>query len=216
MAELIYTRKELKEILNVKSAYITTYIKRGKLVPKDQKGQKFDLSNPTNRDFIEKRTSITHPGQDQSAEAETEEFEDIKDILEPPKNLTAREIEKWKKRLEAAHVREKAEVARLQKEKLLGKNLPYEMVEPMITSLVKNYTDEFKEAAETIVEEFAAISGISTDEQASMKNKLIQGLNEAGKRANKEARKDLKYIVKQVQKQREAGEQVTPNRNSTT
>lgn len=240
----VWRRKELCEKLNLSHGYITTYINRGKLIPSDEKKQYFDTENEINATFINKRLKKLEaqeqtesepeqppePGTDPEPESEPEPTKETfppppkksaekangHDPLQPPKNWNKQSIAIWKSRLDAEQVRERVEILKLQKQRQLGNHLPVEEVERVIRSLIKNYTDEFKQVAENIVSKFSAIAKISPEMQAKMKEELIKEINLAGKRASDETKNDLKNVVEETKEARGKGESKINVRHDST
>lgn len=208
------------------SAYITQNVKRGKLVPSDNEAKYFDTEVPENDAFISAITAkVEQPLEESTMEPEqpaeseeppvpeapesqeaiqTKEFEN--NPLQPPSGQNKKALEAWKKRLDAEVVRQRAEVLKVQKERMLGENLPREGVQRVLSTMVKTYTEEFKDFAENLLGEFAAIAGLSSEEEARFRDKLYKGLNTSGKKANEEAKRELRNLIKEVEETREKGQ----------
>jgi len=75
-----------------------------------------------------------------------------------------------------------------------------------LSTMVKTYTEEFKDFAENLLGEFAAIAGLSSEEEARFRDKLYKGLNTSGKKANEEAKRELRNLIKEVEETREKGQ----------
>jgi len=222
----VWKRKELRQQLGLTSAYITQNVKRGKLVPSDNEAKYFDTEVPENDAFISAITakveqpleeSTMEPEQPEESEEppvpeapesqeaiQTKEFEN--NPLQPPSGQNKKALEAWKKRLDAEVVRQRAEVLKVQKERMLGENLPREGVQRVLSTMVKTYTEEFKDFAENLLGEFAAIAGLSSEEEARFRDKLYKGLNTSGKKANEEAKRELRNLIKEVEETREKGQ----------
>lgn len=228
----IWKRSEIRHKFDLKSAYITTYINRGKLVPFDKKKQYFDDSEPANKDFIEKQRQRLEAKQAQPEPGPEEDLpfgeaspsppgnsptvanqNNSQDALQPPSELSKAAIVAWKERLNAEKVKEQVEVLRLQKQRQLGNNLPIGSVEQLVSSLIKNYTDGFKEVVESVIEEFAAIGKLTNEQTARMRDKLYKGLNQAGRKANDQSKSDMRNLIEYTKEDRQKGESKVNVRN---
>lgn len=240
----VWKRKELRKELGFSSAHISTYIKRGKLIPSDSKGTLFDTSVPENAEVIEARQKKI---QETESETETQANEEIGQeppdeineetvseeipetpgsevqelsemngyTLDPPRKKTKGKIEAWKKFLEAWQVKEKVEVLQLQKQKILGENLPADAVEMVISQMVKNYLEAFKDAVENLAIEYASTNKLSNEQIAEMRESLINEINSQAQNAVDTSKKEIKNLKKNVSEKRNKGESKTGVRHDT-
>jgi polyhydroxyalkanoate synthesis regulator phasin len=231
----IWKRSELRKEFGLHSAYITTYINRGKLKPFDKAKKYFDDSEPVNREFIEKQQAKKQVEEEEPEEEPEEEMPfgqpgppppgefaeakpkaDTGDALQPPAEMTKAAVEAWRSRLNAEKVKEQVEVLRLQKQRQLGNNLPIGSVEQLVSSLIKNYTDAFKEVAENLLTEFGAVAKLSNEQTARFRDQLYKGLNQAGRKANDQSKADMRNLIEYNKEKREKGESKVNVRNKDT
>lgn len=231
------TRKELMRDYGISSASISMAIKRGSLIPSDNKKKEFDLSEPKNEAYFEK---IKHKKQDQNAEEPTEqnnvsesdpdkeaakaklteeerkeleeiEHEDLSNLS--GKIQTYKQAEFYNKKLEALLKVEKIEQARLRKAQIQGDNLPKEAVEEIISRLIKNFVERFKNAADNIVNQYNAIKHVSNDEAVKMREELVKIVNSESSNASEGAKKEVKNLKREVAESRQRGEAQNMTRN---
>lgn len=193
----------------VSTAYVAVSIKRGKIVV--TKDGMVDDTNTTNIQFMKncalrtkKILEIVH--QPQSPEPEKGIKAQKAQITEKKSNTPPKEKDKYderydleneKKRMEIEKLQREARLAEVQHLKLMGKMLPTEPVRTLYIQAIKAYTVAFKQAAEKIVMEFAAINKMNRNDLAQMKGELISAINHAAEEGHVETKKSVNAIIRE-------------------
>ena len=94
-----------------------------------------------------------------------------------------------------------------------GNYLPKDAIEILIPQLVKEYTEAFKEAAESLIIEFSSMKKLSNSEIAQFRKRLVDAINSEGQKAMNRTKKELKKMAEASKETKEPGQQNTPTRN---
>lgn len=162
----LYTRDQLADLcgMNKKTsrAYISTYIKRGKII---LSGDYIDDSVAANATFIQKELEKNKLRLEQEVE-ETEEVKikspnvqapsvpapKIPNVKDPAISVADyRALEAQKKALDIEKIQEEIEILRVKKDKMHGVVIPTELVRIIFTQHSKAIVTEFKNTVDGII-----------------------------------------------------------------
>lgn len=192
----------------VSTAYVAVSIKRGKIVV--TKDGMVDDTNTTNIQFMKhcalrpKKTEMEPVELSESPEktenpqkARISEKKSEAGTKEKDKYDERYDLENEKKRMEIEKLQREARLAEVQHLKLMGKMLPTDPVRTLYIQAIKAYTVAFKQAAEKIVMEFAAMNKMNRNDLAQMKGELISAINHAAEEGHAETKKSVNAIIRE-------------------
>lgn len=187
--------------------WLSNYLVRGKLATV---GDKIDLDHPINKEFLEKwqekstgevvEVSETAP----VIQAEGSKKGDVGSKKSGYRSLN--DIEREKKEADLELVRVATRLKLLDEQKKAGENVPTEGVKVIISQLTKSLITNFHVAAENFLVEIAKLKDLSNEELATMRGRLVQGINSSSDRAIEQAKVQVKQLVKEISIKRGVGE----------
>lgn len=201
----LHKQSDFASLCGKPNAFISTYIKRGKLVKIVKEGDNFiDDTHPLNEAFLrqctKEKNTPAKSQQDDDPEIEkalkrgdTEYFELVKLKL---KNET--ELQEQKKALQEL---------KLQKEQ--GIVIPTDLVKDVFGRHNKSIVTAFKEGSDNIITEISKKKELTRAEVAEINQALIKIINDATDKAISETKRALTNIVNEYAAKRGVGERNT-------
>ena len=172
----LYTRQQLCVLLNIKQAYLTMYVSRGKVII-DKNGY-VDDAKPENALFISARKSnhvlpITPAAK---GSAITQHLPPIQEginsqtLIKVAAKKDLKRIEKLEKEIEQIE---------LKNAKTRGELLPLNLVEEAIIILAESIKRFYSDAGENLIMLISERLSAQEHDKAFMRTKLLEGLNRA-------------------------------------
>ena len=200
-----YLRKDIVKMCGISQAYISVCIKRGALIL--NKNKEIDTEQPINQEFIDKRMLSKKQKENPSTESPPEKqpamgkgslvvvspsvSSDENEIILKKKygiDLEIKDIELKKKKQEV-------ELKSIQLDKAKGKVIPTDLVKDVMSQQFKSVTIAFHQGADNFILKISKRVDLSADDRASLRNELIDIINESSSNAMKEGKKMIKSIV---------------------
>ncbi len=194
--------KEFAEKCGIKTKVLSVYVKRKKVIVNGQ--GLIDDTNSINIQFAKSRELI-------AAKKPRVSENEVVVLDEKPQKAQKREkknetpdkfderfdLDTEKKRMEIEKLQRESRVAEAQHQKLMGKMLPTDPVRTLFIQTIKAYTVSFRQAAEKIILEFAAINKMNRNDLAQMRGELIAAINRAAEDGNTESKKAVNGIIRE-------------------
>lgn len=209
----LLTRKEFGVKCGIKSGDLSNYIKRGKVLVENDR---IDDAALINAAFVDKALANARKKPQKESEnavappAGDKPVATPKPKAKPPKpdgnsdRFTERfDLETEKKKAEIKKLARETETAELKHEKWIGKLIPTDMVKSLFVHTIKNYTRNFKQDAEKIVQEFAKRTKMNRNDMADMKSQLVLAINHASENSDLESKNGIKNIVMEYSEARD-------------
>lgn len=227
-----HTKKDFAALCMIPTNALSVYIKRGKVIVKNEL---ISDSVTENAEFLKKMQAkgpssafISSNLSEKSAEipAETPQKQQPqalkkektnKDFLEndpqsPVSGSTDRSgLSNWqleRERLLADIAKKEVDtrIAVLKEEKMLGANIPTDLVKGVVANLTKTFIASFKDGADFFIIEISKRKSLSAQESAELKGRLVEIINSASNKAINDTRKNLTIIIDQASVKKEVGE----------
>lgn len=197
-----YTKKQISDLTGMPTNKLAVYIQRGKLVLTDGL---INDANETNRVFIERHAGkkMNEPVINQLPNMEEN------DPGQAPKNretLSLVQLERQKKLADLHKVEVDTRIAKLKEEKLIGQNIPVELVRSVIAQLSKSFVTKFKDGSENLLISVAKMKGLKNDELAKLRGELITIINESIRSSVSDGKRTVGSIVDTYSSSRGIGE----------
>jgi len=198
----LLTKKEFAEKCGIQTKVLSVYIKRGKVIVSGS--GIIDDTNLVNMQFVKNQELIPRK------KTRVSENEPVV-LSEKPQKAQKREkkndnhtklderfdLDTEKKKMEIEKLQRESRVAEAQHQKLMGKMLPTDPVKTLFIQTIKAYTVSFRQAAEKIIMEFAAINKMNRNDLAQMRGELISAINRAAEDGNTESKKAVNGIIRE-------------------
>lgn len=196
----LYSRREFYELCGVSKAYLTNYIKRGKVI---LTGNMVDDTIAENRTFMETRVNKGEKEQ----KPKPPKFEDIP--LDDEEKQELKDLSLRKKILDTKKVEEEVTRLQLTNSKLRGEAIPVELVKNVIAQLSKSVISAFKDGADALLTEIAHSKKLSNAEHARLRGVLVDIVNGSTNNAIQIANKDIKKLASDYSVKKGRGEAST-------
>jgi len=203
------SKKKFAELCGMPTNALAVYIKRKKI---ELRNDEIDLASEVNRLFLEKhggKENYTPPAPKPKIKVEVPE--EVPETIEqnssaPRTNLTLTQLEREKKLADLQKVEVDTRIAKLKEEKLMGQNIPTELVKGVISQLSKSFVSKFKDGAENILISVSKMKGLSNEEMAKLRGELVAIINESVKTSVADGKKQVASIVAAYSQSRGVGE----------
>ena len=189
-------RREFQKRYGLNAAYITTYVKRGKLII--AKDGTIDDENIVNADFIKRRKPKATPDKKNPPPVSSDE--DVEEAL----SAHSLGIEKTKAEIRLKNSAEKLNQLKIAKQE--GESIPTQLVFPIIAQMQMSTISAFKNGWETMLIELSHKHKLSNDEVAKLRSRMTGTINAAVKDAVKSAKMETKNIANTFANTRGVGE----------
>jgi hypothetical protein len=183
----LLNRKEIQERLTLSKSSVSTYVKRGKLVPNED--GLFDMDFAPNALFESERRRKQIEGKVKSNDA-----------------INAGNLVEEKTKAEIERIKTATILNELKIEKQKGETIPTEMVAPVVNQLAQELMSEFLATIEKIIVDIGHIKKLNNAEMADIRRQVKSSVNMANERAIKAAKKSTEMIVDEYIDKRGRGE----------
>lgn len=208
-----YTRAQFAELLGKKANYVSEYIKRGKLVLDENE---IDDENALNALFLTKFFSKKEaPAKAQStvkADKPNQEREDDR-ADEPVKSKKKKskadelvDIELEIKRLDAEKKAKDILFIQQKIDKANGELVPTDVVKMLFAQHFKSVYAAFEDETNKLLSDIAKKAGLSNNDMAFFRGKIIASVNRAVAEGIEKSKKDLAAVVAEYSETRGKGE----------
>lgn len=199
----LYTRNQFCELTSINHAYLTTYIKRGKI-----KVNEHDLIDDTIREnslFIKKKIGTKYS----PIIADDDDEETVKNPendIYIKKNNDQYELNIIKTKIEIKKKNEEYEKIKLQNSKIRGEVVPSELIKPVFLQHNQSIMTAFKNASDEMLRLISKKKGLSLNETAELSGELTVVINTAIDKANKASVKAIDNIISEHSETKGVGE----------
>jgi hypothetical protein len=204
------TKKQFADLCGMPTNRLAIYIQRKKIEVEDNE---IDINNEHNRLFLEKyakKESYVSPKKEKKKPEPTViinlEPETISETPKERTNLTLTQLEREKKLADLQKVEVDTRIAKLREEKLMGQNIPTELVKGVVSQMSKSFVSKFKDGAENILISVSKMKGLSNEEMAKLRGELVAIINESIKSSVNDCKKQVSTIVATYSNSRGVGE----------
>lgn len=217
----IYTKKGFQELLDLKKGYISTYVKRGRLVVNGEGN--IDDTHPLNKIFKEKLLA-KKINQDRTKnvqiieEISSTKKESVKSEI-PKKSQDSEiasssakqlnfyaDLEKIKAELDVQKKEEDLKITILKREQLEGKVIPTDLVISLFKRQNINIITSFHQSAKQISSAMNQQLGGKREDLALINQKMIKSINDAIEKTKQITKAELKSIIDEHSIKRNQGE----------
>lgn len=227
-----HTKKDFADLCYIPTNMLSVYIKRKKVIVKNDL---INDSVAENADFLKKMqakgpssafisTAAAKKEEEKPAEKpekpakrppKTEDSDpdsaenSNKNLFKPGEdllNLNDYQLDREIKLRDIAKKEVDTRIAILKEEKMLGTNIPTDLVKGVVSNLTKTFIASFKDGADFFVIEISKRKSLTAQETADLKGRLVEIINSSSTKAIEETRKNLKIIIDQVSVKKEVGE----------
>lgn len=222
----LLTKKEFRELCQVKSDSMRVYVQRGKII---LSGDYIDDSIPQNQDFLKKRLDklkrdleVFKEDEQEEPESEKAKITPIPKIkppilpkIDPPnvaapelfdENLSGYELEKRKKALDIEKITEEISLLQIRKEKQQGIVIPTELVKMIFAQHSKSIVSSFHNAADSFLIQIGKKKSLTREEMALFRGKLVDVINVAVEDSITESKAAIKNLIAEYAEKRGVGE----------
>jgi hypothetical protein len=203
------SKKKFAELCGMPTNALAVYIRRKKI---EVQNDEIDLGSEVNRLFLEKhggKENYTPPAPKSKIKVEVPEEtpESIEQNSTAPRtNLTLTQLEREKKLADLQKVEVDTRIAKLREEKLMGQNIPTDLVKGVVTQLSKSFVSKFKDGAENILISVSKMKGLSNEEMAKLRGELVAIINESIKNSVGDCKRAVTSIINTYSNSRQVGE----------
>jgi hypothetical protein len=217
----IYSKKEFAEVCGCSIQVVSMNIKRGNLIDTNNV---IDTGKRDNKDFMNRKLGIVAPVVEVAAVEVPELIPKPKPkapILrkttrpKPASSETPEEAERYNKKtnldlqLKNLQVEKAAQDVELNKIKIAkqrGEVIPTGLVNVTVGQIFKGVTVAFHQGADNFISNIAKKTGMSREDQASLRTELIDIINQSVVDGQKENKDAIKHIVNEYSEKRAVGE----------
>lgn len=202
----LLTVKEFASMCGVTAQYVKVYHGRGKVVI-GENGY-VDTENELNRLFFSKRKGDETPTPTVNPPAPAY----IPPAINTQSNqdqggfMTYADIEKQKAKLQLEKIANEVSLSKLKVDKLNGELIPTEMVRIVFQQHTRSIATAFKNGAENFLAEISKRKALTPTEEADIRKRLLEILNQATDDSLRESLKQVKNIVLEYSETRGRGE----------
>jgi len=198
----LHKRKDFERIAGINSAFLTTYIKRGKIIVNED--GYIDDSVRENAEFLysrigestEKRAVITEPvKKTQSSQ-----------VVLKADYRSKFDLETSKKALDIEKTSEEIEILKIKKQKLQGEVIPTELVKVIFKQHSASITTSFKNGIENLILELSKSKNMTRTEVAEIRFRMTDIINEAVLESIGMSKKMIKNIIAEYSEKKDVGE----------
>ena len=210
-----YKQIEFAELCGIKRGQVSVYVARGKLIVE---GELLDENNPINKAFIEKcqvkgiLKKSNDSEQNTAVISNTEQNNTISESAKKQKSKRKSSGSDYgdvlieMNELKNEKLLEEIELLKKRNMKMNGESIPTAAVLSVISFFGKSYTDGTNQLMDNFLNQISARKSLTASEYAEFRGILIKGINEVATRANKESKKNIANIIKEVSISRGVGE----------
>lgn len=227
-----HTKKDFADLCYLPTNALSVYIKRKKVIVKNDL---INDSVAENAEFLKKMRAKgpssafvasdlakqiveeqkEKPEKSRKKAPKNENLDDDFDVNEPQNtenvptdrgNLSNYQLERERLLADIAKKEVDTRLAVLKEEKMLGANIPTDLVKDVIANLTKTFISSFKDGADFFIIEISKRKSLTVQESAELKGKLIEIINNSSGKAITETRKNLKIIIDGHSVKKEVGE----------
>lgn len=210
-----YKQIEFAELCGIKRGQVSVYVGRGKLIVEDEL---LDENNPINRAFIEKcqiKQISKNPSASNSSQPAVSITESKAVSRTGKKDKIGRksggdssyaQLLKEMNELKNEKLLEEIELLKKRNMKMDGESIPTAAVISVISFFGKSYTDGTLQLMDNFLNQVSARKSLTASEHAEFRGIIIKGINEVATRTNKESKKNISNIIKEVSISRGVGE----------
>lgn len=210
----LFKQAEFAKKCGIHQAYLTMNRKRRKVIV-DENGM-VDDANPINALFMERclkrpkkepkeiKNAVAPPSGDKPVQASKKKI--TPKAPEPGTHTKYDErfdLDTEKRRSEIKKLERENQLADIKHQKVIGKLTPTEVTRSLFVQTIKNYTINFKQAADKVIQEFAKRTRMNRNDIAAMKGELILAINHASENANLESKKGVDNLVMEYSETKE-------------
>jgi hypothetical protein len=209
----LHKRTEFASLCGLSPGNISNYIKRGKII---LSGDYIDDTIPENKTFLDKRKGTIVKLE---IEREEDEENEIPNVQRPNKKTppapnvsntdevaTYLSLDRIKKALDIEKITEEIQLLKIKKEKLHGEVLPTQLIKTVFIQHSASITTSFKDGIENLLLEISKTKGLSRNETAELRGKMIKIINTSVNDAVSMSQKLVKSIVSEFAVKKEVGE----------
>lgn len=184
----LLSRKEFAEKCGVSPSYLNNYIRRGKVVLKNNK---VDPNDPDNEDFYYKRINGSEPPprKEKKPELPTELTPEEKEEQERKRREADRRQDATVKKLEA-----EARLKQLQAAKLSGEAMPLNIAMDIIQQLSQSFITGFNGFCENLVLKISHEARLTKEQTADLRKSILNGMNVSIDNSVEQAKIDLQKM----------------------
>lgn len=211
----LYKKSDFVKRYGITHAFLSVYIKRGKVNVEDGY---IDDSDRSNSDFIlfcldKQKLKKSNELKESPAEIGKENnnntisiYEKNEDVVKKTGYKSKYELEQEKKALDIEKIQEEIDLLKKKNMKMDGESIPTEIVKALFSTYSKQITVQFYNSAEIFLNQISAFKKLSSAESSEMRGKLILNINEAVTNASKESKTSLSNIIKEYSNSKGIGE----------
>jgi len=219
----LYQKKEYQELCQVSRPYLAQYIKRGKVILRED--NLIDTSNPINQEFMDNR--VNKPKAPPVKETKPKKVKPQKKAVAPapPERETREPVSKFAKsedeaqgavdkynldrqlkELEIEKKLQEIEKTKIQVQKLKGDVIPTDLVNMVFAQHFTSVTNAFYNAADNYIAIITARLNGKKDDIAFIRGELIKTINQAVKDGIVESKQSMGNIAREYSDKRGKGE----------
>jgi len=210
-----YKQIEFAELCGIKRGQVSVYVSRGKLIIEDEL---LDENNPINQMFIQKCLIKRKEEKYNEPEQNTVQISDSDEdnaILEHPKREKGKRKEGNSdyaqqliemNKLKNEKLEEEIELLKKRNMKMDGEAIPTVAVLSVISFFGKSYTDGTNQLMDNVLNQISQRKALTAAEHSEFRGMIIKGINEVATRANRESKKNIDNIIREVSISRGVGE----------
>ena len=207
----LLSKKEVAKKCGWQTNKLSTYISRGKVVVKNDR---IDTEDDVNRAFLEKYSIHdldalpqleSYTKQKTNSRSNNTQEEDPGSIEEddlPPLSISNRRY----MHLKAVKTERENALLKLKEEKIRGEVIPSDLVKPLFLMHNNSMVHAFKNLIDEEQRRLVKRYGINVNEAADMRSRIIEGINEAMKKATKSTTSNISNIIKEYAVKKGVGE----------
>jgi hypothetical protein len=198
----LHKRKDFERIAGINSAFLTTYIKRGKIIVNED--GYIDDSVRENAEFLysrigestEKHAVITEPVKKTQASQ----------VVLKADYRSKFDLETSKKALDIEKTAEEIEILKIKKQKLQGEVIPTELVKVIFKQHSASITTSFKNGIENLILELSKSKNMTRTEVAEIRFRMTDIINDAVTESIGMSKKMIKNIIAEYSEKKDVGE----------
>jgi len=214
----LYKKAEFAQICGISQAYLTMYIKRGKVFIQDDGMidgnidhnaafyQRCLSKKPTQADDATSPIIETSQNADTVVKSHKKTRMETDNTPKPTEDETPAKQTKYdekfdldlaKQKISIEKLQREARLAELQHQRQIGKLMPKDAVKTIFIQTIKGYTTAFKQAADKIAVDFGAKNKLSRNDMAELRSTIISAINSAGNSATEEGIRAVDNVVQE-------------------
>jgi hypothetical protein len=210
----IYSKAEFARKYGQNTGYITTMVKRAKIILNDNGD--IDSENPINKVFHDNQMALQARKASNPTEAPPKKKVAVKARKVAPapekREPTALEgkierkvdLEIEERQIRQQKISQEIQMMKLRQEKLTGQSIPTDLAASVVRQLAQSMMVAFSEGADAIVNDYAKIAGINREKLAKMRKQMRELVNNCINRSVNEASKNIDNIIDEHSQGRKA------------